>query len=70
LLTATATCPATHPRVIGGGVTSTNANAADNLHTYQVAESLAPTPGSWRVTIVSFGNAGNVTLQVQAICIP
>jgi hypothetical protein len=63
VLTATATCSGTTPRVIGGGV-QTNTNLK-----FQMANSWPASTSTWTGTIVAYGNAGSVTLTVWALCI-
>jgi hypothetical protein len=63
VLTATATCPGTAPRVISGGV-----QTSSNL-TFQMANSWPSSTGAWTGTIVSYGLNSSMTLTVWALCI-
>lgn len=68
LLSATATCPAATPRVVGGGI---NTSASTTLqHRYQIARSYPATSGSWTGTIMAYASNINITITVYAICVP
>ena len=63
VLTATATCSGATPNVISGGV-----QTSSNL-TFQMANSWPSSTSAWTGTIVSYGNAGSMTLTVWALCV-